>query len=400
MIPRQLRLLLPTAAAILTRLIQFAVLVILAARGPADVQRDVLVAGFGVLGAFAILTDSGAANFLLSTKEPVSHKTFRRVLLQQLTLGLLGGALALGFVFLSTEGKVLTKTILILTAIACSQVFEGTLRAIRAPLLVARRDERYASVDLFLFVMKLPIILAALATGQIEWLLALPVVSLTVAIATIIQVGPLLVQHGRSPERLTLKVLEFGVTGALSALYSQSPMLIGTLVLPIHQVAALSIVYRLVQPLEVVPGTLAQQLTPRVRTRQNGPWSYWLIFGGLGLVAAACLTAFRPILEIILGGQFQPDTIFLIIAASMPFKWGNYSLVSYAMGMGLVRYRLLVTSIVGLVASMLCVILSQVGGAPALALVTILGEVMLTVGLMATFARHKKRTHGGESDSA
>lgn len=401
MASNRLRLLLPTVAAVLSRLIQFAVLVILAASGPAEVERDVLIAGFGVLGAFAILTDSGAANFLLSARDPVNHRTFRSVLLLQSGLGSLGAALALVFVYFSADGEVSARTVLILAAIASSQMLEGVLRAIRAPFLVAHRDAKYASVDLYLFALKLPIILLALVSTNVEWLMALPAISLGVVIITMIQVRPLLRDDEQRVEhRLTLRVLEFGLTGALSALYSQSPMLVGTLVLPIQHVAALSIVYRLVQPLEVVPGTLAQQLTPRVRNRSNGPLKYWIIFAGSGLLAAVCLTLVRPILEIILGGEFRPELIFFIIAASMPLKWGNYSLVSYAMGMGLIRSRLLVTSIVGLVALVLCAVLSQVGGAQALASVTIWAEALLAVGLAPILARHKRKTDKGGFSAA
>jgi hypothetical protein len=62
---RRLGLLLPTGAAGLTRVLQLVLLVALTHLS-AGSAANALVTGFALLSSFAIITDSGAANFLLS----------------------------------------------------------------------------------------------------------------------------------------------------------------------------------------------------------------------------------------------------------------------------------------------------------------------------------------------
>ncbi|RIJ17658.1 polysaccharide transporter, partial [Clavibacter michiganensis subsp. insidiosus] len=62
---RRIGLLLPTGAAGLTRVLQLVLLVVLTQLAD-ESARAALVTGFALLSSFAIITDSGAANFLLS----------------------------------------------------------------------------------------------------------------------------------------------------------------------------------------------------------------------------------------------------------------------------------------------------------------------------------------------
>ena len=58
----------------------------------------------------------------------------------------------------------------------------------------------------------------------------------------------------RAPDRLLLRIAEFGWTGTLSAAYSQAPLLVGTAILPLPELAALTIAFRVVQALDFLPG--------------------------------------------------------------------------------------------------------------------------------------------------
>lgn len=388
---KRLWVLLPTGAAVLSRMAQLGVLVLLATMAQAA-ARDVLIVGFGLLGAFAILTDSGAANYLLATPSgQLVRATYIKVVLFHSSLALLGAVAALVFVLSSAGWAVPMHSMLLLGAIALSQVLEGAIRSVKAPLLIARRDHHFAVVDLSLFVAKVPFLILAFVSRDLLWLLALPVVSALVLLVTYANVVGTIAQ-GRPSRTVTTyrDVLEYGVTGALSAFYSQSPLVLGSLILPVSQMTALALIYRIVQPLEIVPGTLSQQLLPRIRTRRTGPWAYWVAFAGGGLGICLALILGKPIIEFFVGGEIRPEIVFWVLAASVPFKWGNYALVAFVMGVGLIRARLLLTMAVGFIAALGTLFFAYTLGATGAAYITPISEILLTLGFVIVFARARK----------
>ncbi|WP_166804468.1 polysaccharide transporter [Cryobacterium algoritolerans] len=384
---RRVVLLLPTATTIIGRLIQLAVLILVASTAT-GAERGMLIAGIGLLGSFAILTDSGAANFILSTAgDSLSRGEYIRVVAFHAGLATIGSAVAMSFVLVSTGPHATVRAIVLLGAVALSQIFDGTGRSVRAPLLVARRDGLFSIPDIVNFLAKAPLVLGAVMTRDLSWLLGLPIASCIVTGGTFALVVRSIRGASFSRNGLFRRVLEFGATGSLSALYSQAPLVIGSLVLPLNQVAALALVYRIVQPLEMVPGTVSQQLTPRIRSRPNGPGFYWASFACAGLLVSVLLLIGAPLIEKAVGGALEPRLVFLIIVGSISIKWGNYALVAFVMGIGLVRARFVLTLFVGMFAVTMSALLAPIYGAPGLAAVTLVSEVALSAGFGLLFAR-------------
>lgn len=387
----RLKYTLPTVAALLARLVQLAVLFLLAYLGAPD-ERAVLIAGFGLLGAFTILTDSGATNFLLaSDPRSVSRPVYNRVIAFHGVLGLGGAVAALAFTAFTNATSLPLSTGVILSAIALAQVIDSATRSIRAPLLLSQRDAAFSIPDFAAFGLKSIVLAIALLTGDLVSLIGLPMASAVVALGTYLRVRMALQPGGQSPPKLYRRVLEFGVTGAMSAFYSQSPLVAGALLLPVSQVAILAIVYRLAQPLELIPGTVAQQLLPRIRAGRLRPVRLWAIFLLSGSAAALILFLLQPLINVALAGQITSATVFWIVLGSVPVKWGNYLLVTVIMALGFIRERLIVTVTVGILAIVLCVSLAQFA-AQGIALVSIISEAALAVGLAVVLIRGKRVT--------
>jgi hypothetical protein len=156
---------------------------------------------------------------------------------------------------------------------------------------------------------------------------------------------------------------------------------LGTIILGVGPIAPLALAYRVVQPLEVVPATVSQQLIPRVRTMRHPFVRYWAAFLVTGLAFTAALALFLPLVDRLVGDDAFDPAVFLIIALSAGPKFGNYALVAYSMGRGFVSQRLTATIVVGVIAVTLTVVLSLVAGNTALAAVTLISEVVLAVVL-------------------
>jgi hypothetical protein len=281
------------------------------------------------------------------------------------------------------------EAVLLLVALGVSQVLDSLTRTIRAPLLVGRRDASYAFPDLALVVLKaVPLAIAALVPEALV-LLAFPVVSLVVTAGTWIAVRRGLPTTGDEPVRVFPQILEFGLSGSLSALYSQAPLVLGTAILGVDAVTPLALAYRVVQPLEVLPATLSQQLIPRIRTAGRAARAYWWRFALGGLVLAGILALLREPVARVFGGDAFDQVVFLVILLSVAPKFGNYALMAYAMGSGLVRVRLTATIVTGVVAVALTLIACLTAGTALLAGVTLAAELVLSAAIAALLIRHR-----------
>ncbi|TFB96811.1 polysaccharide transporter [Cryobacterium adonitolivorans] len=372
--------LLPTISTGLVRLLQLAILLILSNVGT-GADRNLLVAGFGLLSSFAMMTDSGAGNFLLSTPlGEISRSVYRKAVAFHLGLAALGSVLAILFIAVPAGGYIPPTVLVLLVCFAVTQSLDSTGRIIRAPLMVAKRDAVYAAPDVVLLVLKLPILAAAFLQSDLTILLLLPIPSLVVAVVTFVSTDRALVAIGVDEHRIYRRILEFGATGALSAFYSQSPLLIASTLLPLDQLATLTIVYRIIQALDLVPGTLSLQLIPRIRGRATGPWTYWTGFFLGGLVIAGVVVASLPIIELMFGHQFSDVWVFVLVALSFAPKSGNYALVAYLMGSGQIRTRLVLTVAAAAVSLGLSVTFALIAGATGLAAVTLTVELLFALG--------------------
>ena len=377
---KQLLFLLPTISTGLVKLLQLAILLILSnvAEGT---DGNLLVAGFGLLSSFAMMTDSGAGNFLLSTPlAEISRPIYRKAVAFHLGLAALGSVLAIVFIAIPAGGYIPPTVLVLLVGFAVTQSFDSTGRIIRAPLMVAKRDATYAAPDVVLLLLKLPILAIALLQSNLTLLLLLPIPSLIVALVVFISTDRRLTARGVNQNRIYRRILEFGATGALSAFYSQSPLLIASTLLPLHQLATLTIVYRIIQALDLVPGTLSLQLIPRIRDRATGPWVYWFAFAAGGLTISIVVIAAMPIIEALFGHQFTDAWVFVLVALSFAPKSGNYALVAYLMGSGRIRTRLVLTVAAAVVSLALSITFALLGGATGLAAVTLTVEVLFAGG--------------------
>jgi O-antigen/teichoic acid export membrane protein len=285
------------------------------------------------------------------------------------------------------------EVVLLLVALGVSQVLDSLTRTIRAPLLVGRRDASYAFPDLALVVLKAVPLAIAVLVPEILVLLAFPLVSLVVTAGTWATVRRGLATTADEPVRVFPQILEFGLSGSLSALYSQAPLVLGTAILGVDAIAPLALAYRVVQPLEVLPATLSQQLIPRIRAGGRPARAYWWRFALGGLVLAGIIALLREPVERVFGGDAFDQGVFLVILLSVAPKFGNYALMAYAMGSGLVRVRLTATIITGVVAVALTLAVCLTAGPALLAGVTLASEVVLSVAIAALLIRTSRKGH-------
>ncbi|MFT2707133.1 polysaccharide transporter [Clavibacter zhangzhiyongii] len=387
---RRLGLLLPTGAAGLTRVLQLVLLVVLTRVAEGSAQ-NALVTGFALLSSFAIITDSGAANFLLSLpRTRLTRSVHARAVAFHAGLGSLGAAVAV-VLTIAAASSIPGEAVLLLVALGVSQVLDSLTRTIRAPLLVGRRDASYAFPDLALVVLKaVPLAIAALVPEALV-LLAFPVVSLVVTAGTWIAVRRGLATTSDEPVRVFPQILEFGLSGSLSALYSQAPLVLGTAILGVDAVTPLALAYRVVQPLEVLPATLSQQLIPRIRAAGRPARAYWWRFALGGLVLAGILALIREPVERVFGGDAFDQAIFLVVLLSVAPKFGNYALMAYAMGSGLIRVRLTATVVTGVVAVALTLAACLTAGPALLAGVTLAAELVLSAAIAVLLIRTRRK---------
>jgi hypothetical protein len=387
---RRLGLLLPTGAAGLTRVLQLVLLVALThlSAGP---DGNALVTGFALLSSFAIITDSGAANFLLSLpRQSLTRGVHARAVAFHAGLGTVGAAIAV-LLTVAAASTASRETVLLLVALGVSQVLDSLTRTIRAPLLVGRRDASYAFPDLALVVLKAVPLAIAVLVPELLVLLAFPLVSLVVTAGTWVAVRRDLASTSAEPVRVFPQILEFGLSGSLSALYSQAPLVLGTAILGVDAVTPLALAYRVVQPLEVVPATLSQQLIPRIRTAGRGARAYWWRFALGGLVLAGIIALIREPVEQVFGGDAFDQVVFLVILLSVAPKFGNYALMAYAMGSGLIRVRLTATVVTGIVAVVLTLLACLTAGTVLLAGVTLVSELVLSAAIAALLIRNRRK---------
>ncbi len=376
---RVLRLGVPAPAAILLRLTQFLVLACLGHLSSGAEQWG-LIASFGVISAFGVLADSGAVNFLLgSSSEDLTRQRFLPAVRIHALIAAGGACAAAGYCLLVFAESIGTSFWLVI-AFSAVQAMDSILRTVRAPLLVFGLDHRFAGSDVLLAVTKVAATASAFLVGGLWPLIALPIASVVVGAIYWRSMWAMLPVGVAQPGTVR-RVLGFGLAGASSALYSQSPLLLSGLLLPIEAVATLSVAYRVVQPTEIVPATLAQQAIPRLRAGRIPVWKLAAGFAVIGVIAAGALWLLRSLIEVVLGVSFSPEIVLLLIVVSLPMKFSNYALTSGLYARGLVRAKLLVSVGVGIVVVAVTVAAAMLGDVVGVASVSMIAEATLMLGL-------------------
>lgn len=402
-VTRGLRLLLPTLGTGLVRSLQLLVLIAIS-HGATGANREALIIGFGLIAAFAMMTDSGAANYLLATEsDRLGRRLFGHAVLVHIAFAAVGGIGALVFLAASIRAELAPQAVAVLIALALTQALDNVSRIVRTPLMTLRRDAEFATPDIVLFALKTPVLVVAIVQASVDLLLLLPLPSLVITVVSYVRVRRMLPERDRTPG-VVLPILEYGVTGALSAAYTQAPLLVATTVLPPAQVAALTIVYRVVQALDIVPSTLASQLIPRVRDREERMWQFWGLFAFAALLIALVTVALAPVVGVVFNEDFRGSDLVVYIAIALSFspKAGNYAFAAYLMGTGRIRVRFRLTSIGCALSVALSVVSALVGGVVMLAFVPLVVEfVFAFIGfLLVKRGPVLPRSHNKESPHA
>jgi len=388
---RRLALLVPVLAAGGSRVLQLVVLVVLVAQTDGAAEST-LVAGLAILSAFAIFTDSGAGNFLLATPEAeLGRALHARATLLHLVLATTGGVAALTLTLVGDDSDRGPTVVTILLGLALAQVADSITRTCRAPALVRGDDVAYALPEVVLLAAKLPVLGVVLLTSRPGLLVLLAVPSMVVCLVTWSTARRRLAADLPLPPRVTRRILEFGVSGSLSALYSQAPLLVGTAVLGVTTIAPLALAYRVVQPIEIVPATFAQQLLPRIRTKNLRLLPIWLGFAGSGVLVVVALVALSGPVSAALGSSTFVTALFVPVALSLAPKFGNYALVAVTMGLGFVRRRLVATAVVGCVALVLTTTASALQDVTLLSWSALVSELLLLAVLGSSLTRARSQ---------
>jgi hypothetical protein len=389
----RLSLLAPVIAAGSTRVLQLVLLAVLLTLAEGSAQAT-LVAGFALLSSFAILTDSGATNYLLSlTRDRLGRPVHLRATAVHIVLATAGATAAVVITLNSGGAERGTGVIVVMAGLAVSQVFDSVTRTTRAPQLVLGRDGSYALPDIALVISKAPVLVAALLLDRVEVLAIVAIPSTAIAAYTFFANRRAIAGSVEAPPRMLRTIAQFGLSGSLSALYSQAPLVLGTIILGVGPIAPLALAYRVVQPLEVVPATVSQQLIPRVRNLKHSFVRYWAVFLLTGLVFTGLLALFLPLISELVGDDAFDPTVFLIIALSVGPKFGNYALVAFSMGRGYISQRLTATIVIGVIAVTLTLVFSVALGNTALASVTLISEGLLAVVLSLLIRARMKKEH-------
>lgn len=383
---RWARLASPLAASIALRISQLLLMIAAAQTFPAALRPSVLAA-FGVIAAVAVFSDAGASTFLL-TRVNLTRATLSGALRVQALVGAIGIVAAVSYASFALPWPPGPLSVVIVGAIAVSQALDSQTRVARSASLHGGADARYALGDALLAFTKSAVAVSMIAAALPFLLLALPLLSAGVLI-TVIAVARASLPAGEDAVRFR-DVIDYGVSGAASGLYSQAPFLLAVALVPVQAVAALAVALRVIQPLEVVPAVVSQQVIPRVRTRDLTATRPWVGFAAAGVAGGVVVVLCEPLIEWLFRQELSPAGLLVLLAATLPFKFGNYALAAFLLALGGVRRKTILSLTVG--------IATAVGGAAAIEAVGVLGapismifgEAALTVGLAYGVVRERQ----------
>jgi hypothetical protein len=386
---RRLPMLLPTLATAAVRVCQLLVLLALAscAKGA---EQDILIVGFGLVGSFAMLTDSGAANYILSEGADAAQRgvVARATAFHVATTT--AGLLLATMLTIAADPAAFIASWPVFAALAATQLLDSTSRIVRATHMAARRDVRYAVPDLALVAAKVPLLALAWISHSPVWLLLLPAASFVQVVIAWFDVRRFLPADGRPPKRLALRIGEFGVTGALSAFYTQVPLLAAATLWSPAVAAQISVTYRVVQAFDLLPSTAALQLIPRVRDQRARSGRYWFTFTGAGAAIAVLAIVAFPLINLVLGGVLRDPLLFATVAMAFAPRSGNYAIMAFAMGSGRIRDRFVATVITCCVAIALVAAVAAVGGPRWFGSSSLAIELSFSVLLAGLLARSRR----------
>ncbi|MFC9360243.1 hypothetical protein ACFTZB_27200 [Rhodococcus sp. NPDC057014] len=368
-------------AAVSTRVVQLLILVVIT-QATIGEERNVLVVGIALLSAAAVLSDTGAGNYLLSHSAPISRSAFYQVLGCQVGFAFCGASASLMITAGEIAGSGGTSVHAVLIALACSQILDSATRVARSPHLITGNYSGYARADFLLCALKFPAVALVHFTDSLEFLFLAPIASAIVFVASLYATAKSLPKAESADFKHTFRsLLHYGISGSASAFYSQAPMVVGAVILPVEIVSPIALAYRVVQPLEVLPATASQQVIPRVRSGNRTPLWYWSRFSIGGSLLAVVVLAVSPYIFETFFHEDVEITLILLLMLSVPVKFGNYALVAILLAKRRPEVRLFCSVVVGIIAIGSTALLGFVVGSNGLALASLISELLLASAL-------------------
>lgn len=301
-----------------------------------------LLAGIGLSSAAGILGDSGLGTYLLATDRLRSRIRFITGSLMHLIFAGAAQGSAVVIWLLSSESFDPS----LLSALICfgiAQSFESLTRAVRGPLLKHLGPVAYSIPELLNGLFRAALVaVGLLLASPLSLLYLTPIGPVIVASVVACVVSAIPQRRTGVTKDSLLGILPYGMAQNVSAMYSQAPIFVSGLVLPQQQTALLAIVYRAVQPTEIVPATLSQQLLPTLASATKDRLTRLRRqFALMGIGAFIALAAASPFLALLFATP--PSTyvpLLLLASCSLPLKFRNYLLATFLTAAGHVKQRL------------------------------------------------------------
>jgi hypothetical protein len=380
----------PVAGSVFARLGQLVLLLVIA-RLVDGTERTALLSVVGLSASLAILTESGFSQYLLAecTRWPDAG-TYRTGLFYHFALSVLGASAALvaasAALFAHPDGS----TVLIAISLIASQAFESTMRTARTPWLVGGKFVHYSLPEISTTLAKLPFLGLAILSRDSLWLAAIGPVCMVSAAAT--AWGCLRRCEPPGSRRLSLisQIVPYGLGGNLSALYSQAPLVIAGFLLSPSDVAQLSVVYRVTQPVELLPATASQQAVRSLRdARRVTVLRHWASYLAVGCIVAIVLALTSSLISDLFRMPTSFRLLLILGLASIPLKFGNYLLVAGVLARRAVAARLRAALVCALLTVACVAVAAIMSGVQAVLLVSLATEALLAAMLFraATGAR-------------
>ncbi len=384
----------PLSASLLTRTTQLLTLTVLATT-LTEADSVVAISGFGIAGACTILADSGLSNYILSRPlADISHKVWLRGTVVHGAYAGAGALLAVTLTWRASDfqaGLGFLVAVILAVSVACDSIARST----RTPLLALGQPARFAASELLLGLTRLPIIAAALALDQVLWLAGMPATSLLAMAVAVRQVSRRLWHEDgaalRVPE-LVRSLFPIGASSAVSAAYSQAPLLIGSFLMTPTSLASIVIAYRVVQATEVIPSMITQQLLPSlVAGRRRADVRLFTSFTALGLLMGTSIFASLPLWPTIFGSAPISAGAVLLLCLSLALKYQNYLGVAAILAAGRPATRLLVSSFSAVLAVAVFPLAAMTDSPVAVAGATVLCEGVLLMSIFFSLRSVNRR---------
>lgn len=341
-----------------------------------------MLVGYLLISSFVQLFDSGAIAYLLVNSRMASNASavLRVLLMQLLTVGLgLSAGLVCVFFFVGVHDPALISVLIGLSVV---QLADGLSRIVRSVLLIRGEPMAFAVPEFVVAGIRTAMMLAAISTGSALFLSLSWIPSVAVLAYSWWAVARHFNEEAKDISVRFRDVLLYGFSSSISSLFSQSPVMIASLLLAPVVAAPVAVGFRLAQAAEFVPVTFGQQLLPGIKDNLPKSRRRIVMFAGLGAVVAGGLWVFRDLLAILVAFPPGTELILLILILSLPFKFANHFLISLTMAVDLLPQRTIVTASLAVVAVGLSVVVCLgIGTSLAVAVLCSLIEVALAICL-------------------